>query len=169
MNHRYTVPCEGLRIARVSEFLWCVECPGDASLACVARLAWDQGLRRWTLRRADLPPNSSGVDREWRDPSSNRPQHVPGWVESAVLAQVGAWALLAAAYLLDREKDLSKLAGDLAAQVRNDRDAFVDCTSVEGVIQMSDDLEIAVRYDQLLDRANAILAPAGEGEKEGGR
>ena len=168
MTPIYTIPCERLRIAKVSEFLWRVECPGDASLARVASLAWDQGLRRWTLRRADLSANSSGVDREWGDPSSNRPRYVPGWVESAVFAQIGAWALRAAVQLLDRETVVQACLAELAVRLEAHRDDAWESNERDGEIDDPETAAYIAELDGAIATSRALLEPKpARGEEEG--
>ena len=89
------------------------------------------------------------------------------------LVSVGARALLAAAHLRDREAALRTLAGDLARQVRADRDAFVDCSSADGRFGSDEDAQIADEYNRLLRRAEVALddpalAPEPAGGKEEG-
>lgn len=123
-----------------------------------------------------MSPRSSGASpggtREWADDARGFPRDVPEWLERAVLAQVGAWALLAAAHLRDREAALRTLAGDLARQVRADRDAFVECSSADGRFESDEDAQIADEYNRLLRRAEVALddpalAPGREEAEEG--
>ena len=171
----YTVPGRGLEIVpgewiatEPPERSWRIACPGiDSRQLAVAELRWSQASRHWILRRTllfGLP-----CERAWHDPSCDRPREVPHWLATAAVAQAGAWALLAAAHLLDREKALSKLAGDLAAQVRGDRDAFVECSADDrGDFDTDADAQEAADYDQLIRRAEALLALApSRGEEEG--
>ena len=171
----YTAPAQGLEIVP-GEWIateppgrsWRIACPGiDSRQLAVAELRWSQASRHWILRRTllfGLP-----CERAWHDPSCDRPREVPHWLATAAVAQAGAWALFAAAHLLDQEKALSKLAGDLAAQVRADRDAFVECSADDrGDFDTDADAQEAADYDQLIRRAEALLAlaPSRGEEKE---
>ena len=169
----YTVPCKSLEIVFVRASLWRVSCPGDASLARVATLSWDRDSRHWELCLANAVDELPVAARKWGADSDSWPcaYAIPEWLERAVLAQVGAWALLAAAHLRDREAALRTLAGDLARQVRADRDAFVECSSVDGRFASDEDAQIADEYNRLLRRAEVALddpalAPGREQEGE---
>ena len=171
----YTAPSHSLEVVFVRKGFWRVSCPGDASLARVATLSWDEDSRHWELCLASAVAELPAAARKWGADSDSWPcaWGIPPWLHQAVLAQVGAWALLAAAHLRDREAALRTLAGDLARQVRADRDAFVDCSSADGRFGSDEDAQIADEYNRLLRRAEVALddpalAPEpARGEEEG--
>ena len=103
---------------------WRVASPraDDGTSLVVAELHWVRPDRRWTLDllpTLGLPPRT----RVWLDPDSDRPRRVPIWLEAAVLDQAGSWAVQAARDLLWRQVALISLVGDLAAELRVDRDS----------------------------------------------
>ena len=154
MTSTYTVPARDLEIVPACEGVWHVTCPGDASLARVADLTWEPVARCWILRLA------GGPVREWSEPGRGRALGLPRWLELAVLAQVGAWALLAAAHLRDRNGVLLELLSESATALELHRSDVFESNEQGGRI---DDPETA-EYLAALDRVIAANRAAKAGE-----
>ena len=162
----YTVPCRELDLVPACAGVWHVSCPGDASLARVARLSWSQLHRRWELIHHGAPadPAMPGAARMWADPGSDQPHQVPRWVESAVFAQVGAWALLGVRQLVDQKTVMQACLAELAVRLEAHRADVWESNEQGGQI---DDPETAA-YIAELDLAIAISrALLGSGREDG--
>lgn len=161
MTFIYTVPARGLEIVPACEGVWHVSCPGDASLARVATLSWDQDRRHWTLRLAGAPadPGMSGAVREWADSGSDEPGRVPLRIESAVFAQVGAWALLGVRHLVDRETVARACLAELAVRLEAHRADAWESNERDGEIDDPETAAYIAELDRAIATSRALLEP----------
>ena len=160
MSHLLITDRGSLSIARAAVDHWRVEY-SSGTLDVKGILSWNQSRRTWKLRRF----NAREPLNQWPDSDGpDRPADVPGWVINQILRH---FEIQLFAAQRRREAALSELVRDLAAQVRADRDTFAECMALldPALLDRATDppgAEVLARCDELLRRADALLAPGGQ-------